>query len=321
MSNCCNEKRNFGHPSCLSDFGVITSAILVPLKKADGTSNIYDLSAFNYTSIMDALYGAEDLRWYPLPQMNNVEYAVADTQFEESASGKKSHLRNGKVTITGEFWDKDGTAVMKGKLSKVRCGQWGILYITDANVVVGRKINVAGVDYYAPIPVDAQSVDPKFMFKTDSVTQKVMFSLDLDRNFDDSTYYVISGDEIWDATDEVVKSIDFNDLPIVIDCTLVASSATTTTVTIVVNDDYRQGTRITDVDSTGNITGLVLADFYMKNITDNTNEILVSVTETNIGVYDIEYPAMTSTDEVQIGLNLDSTKVVNYSGKINFLIP
>ena len=321
MANCCETKRNFGHPLCISDFGVITSAILVPLKKDDGTANIYDLTAFNYTSIMDALYAIEAERWYPLPQMNNVEYAVADTLFEEANSGKKSHLRNGKVSISAELWDKDGTATIKGKLSKVRCGQWGIIYITDANTIIGRRFVVGGVEYFAPIPLDAQSVDPKFMFKTDSVNQKVMLSFDLDRNFDDSTYYGIGGDEIWDVTDEVVKSIDFNDLPIIIDCTLKADTPTTTTVTIIVNDDYRQGTRITGVDAIGNVTGLLLADFYMKNITDNTNEIITSVTETVPGSYDIVYPTMTSADEIEIGLELDSAKVVNYSGSIKFLIP
>lgn len=321
MANCCETKRNFGHPLCISDFGVITSAILVPLKKDDGTANIYDLTAFNYTSIMDALYAIEAERWYPLPQMNNVEYAVADTLFEEANSGKKSHLRNGKVSISAELWDKDGTATIKGKLSKVRCGQWGIIYITDANTIIGRRFVVGGVEYFAPIPLDAQSVDPKFMFKTDSVNQKVMLSFDLDRNFDDSTYYGIGGDEIWDVTDEVVKSIDFNDLPIIIDCTLKADTPIATAVALIVNDDYRQGTRITDVDAIGNITGLTASDFLVENITDATTITPSSVTESPEGLYNFVWSSQTSGDEIKISLVLDTAKVVNYAGSVSFLIP
>lgn len=320
-NNCCESKQNFGHPLCVSDFGVITSVILVPLKNSLGVANIYDLATLDYNVVKGAFYSLPASRWFGLPQLQNVEYAVADTQFEEASSGKKSFLRQGKVTITAESWDKDATSVLKGKLAKVRCSEWGVFYVTDANVIIGRDFTVGGVNYFAPIPMDSQSFDPKLMFKTDSANQKIMLSFDLDRNFDDSTYYAISGDVIWDNTLEVESSFDFNDLPTIIDSNLVADSVTTTGFNIVVNDDYRVGTRFTGVDAKGNVEGLLVGDFLVENLTTALSVTPTTVTEDGAGNYVFVVPAQTSADEIKVSLVIDPTKVVNYNGSVNFLIP
>ena len=319
---CCTTKRNFGHPLCVEDFGVITSFILVPFRDSDGAPNRYDLTELDYTMIMANLYAQPNTRWYPIPQLNNVTPPTAgDSIKEEAGSGKTAFIRTGVIGFTAETWGSDATSVFKGKLESLRCGQWGFLLVTSENKIVGSRKRIGGVEYLYPIAIDAQSVDPKFMFKTDTTTNKVMIMLNLDRNFDDSTYYAIGGDEIWDTTDEVVKSIDFNDLPQIIDCTLVASGGSTTSLTVTVNDDYRMGQRITGVDDAGNVTGLLLADFLVENLTDATTITPSGVVESSTGVYVFTFSAQTSGDNLKVSLNIDDTDVVNYSGSVESLVP
>jgi hypothetical protein len=251
--------------------------------------------------------------------MENVEYSIADSLKEEGASGRKSFLRNGIITVTAETWDKDGTSVIKGKMAQLRCADWGVLFVTDKNLIIGRETND---NLFAPIAIDSQSVDPKFMFKTNTTTQKVMLTFDLDRNFDDSTYYAVSGDELWSTVDETVKSIDFNDVPKIVDCDLsLSTTATTTQVQIAVNDAYRQGARNVNNTDLGNVIGLSDLDFLVTNVTDLTTITPSSIVEEPSGNYIISFSAQTSGDKIKVDLLISDTNVINYNGSITYLIP
>ncbi len=330
MENCCATRPNFGRPVCIDDFGTITSMILVPLYDSLGIKYAFDIRSLTYENLYDAFFAVNPAdRLYGFPQLENVEYAIADSLKEEGASGRKSHLRDGIITITAESWDKDGTSTIKGKMAELRCSDWGVFYVTDKNLIVGSYVaTIAGAlggenGYFAPVKIDSQSVDPKFMFKTNTTTQKVMLTFDLDRNFDDSTYYAIGGDELWSSTDEEVKSIDFNDVPKIIDCNLSLNEvATTTQAHIAINDDYRQGARNVNNTDAGNVTGLTVADFLVTNVTDLTTITPTSVVEEPTGVYIITYSgAQTSGDKMKVDLVIASTNPVNYNGSITYLIP
>lgn len=328
MEDCCATRPNFGRPICVDDFGTITSMILVPLRDSLGNKYVFDIRLLTYEVIYDFFFATNPAdRLYGFPQLENVEYAIADSLKEEGASGRKSHLRDGIISITAESWDKDGTAVIKGKMAQLRCADWGVLYVTDKNLIVGSFAssvpNALGGEsgYLLPIKIDSQSVDPKFMFKTNTTTQKVMLTFDLDRNFDDATYYAVGGDELWSSTDSAVKSIDFNDVPKVIDCNLTLNGAVLPAgFNIIVNDDYRDGARNVNNTELGNVTGLLAANFLITNITDATTVTPTSVTEQSDGNYAFVVPAQTVTDKIKVELVIDAVNAVNYNGSITFVI-
>jgi hypothetical protein len=325
MSNdCCNERPNFGHPACIEDLGNVSRFIFVPM------GNYYSLdSDFDYATI--AGYFSTNLNtdsginaWRPFPEVENFLWTPAESQFEESSNGKKSWIKNGKTTIACETWDGDATAKMVAKMESLRCSNWGVLLVTDSNKLVGSYVN----DYFVPVKIDSQSIQALFQFKTDATTQKIMFSFDLARNFDVSTLYAIDGDLVWDSTSEVVAPIDFNnDLPDVVDCQLDRNGAWTTTGgALTVNDDYRQGTRNALAgDVLGNVTGLVVGDFLVQNITDGVSVTPTSVTETGNGNYVFVLPAQTSGDILKVSLVfptiLSFGGLIGYQGNITITIP
>jgi hypothetical protein len=130
----------------------------------------------------------------------------------------------------------------------------------------------------------------------------------------------MSGDQLWDIISKTVKSIDFTDLPKIIDCNLKASTITTTNVSVAVNTDFRQGQRITGVNEPGNVNGLLVTDFLVTNVTDGLVITPSGVVELD-GVYTFTYAAQTSNDKMEISIKVDTAEVVNYSGKVTFLIP
>jgi hypothetical protein len=213
---------------------------------------------------------------------------------------------------------------MVAKMEALRCSNWGILLVTDSNKVIFSEVG----GLLKPIAIDEQSIQALFQFKTDATTQKIMFSFDLARNFDVSTLYAIDGDLIWSSTDEAVRPIDFNNnLPNMVDCQLAKVGAFITTGgSISVNDDYRQGTRIAaSGDSVGNVTGLVIGNFLVENLTDATTVTPTSVAENGTGVYEFVLPPQTSGDILKVSLAIPTQTELNgqylYQGNVTITIP
>lgn len=317
--NCCATRPNFGHPTCIQDLGVVTSFLFAPMKDQYGNTFGFDINTFTASDFTGALIAVPDARIYPMPQMEAVEIPQADSLFDEAPSGTKSFLRTGKRSFTAETRDKDATSTFAGKLEEVRCNEWGIYLVTDNNKLVG--VNKSGT--FAPIKIDSQSMDPVFMFKTDSVTQKVMINFDFDRAFKVSEMYAISGDEIWDSVAETTIELDFNNLNQVIDCNIQIGTIapTTTLLGVKINDDYRQGMRNPNNADLGNVTGLIETDFVLRNLTDDLVVTPTSVTEPWDGYYTFNIPAQTSGDKMELTLVLASANSINYNGSLTYLIP
>lgn len=321
---CTGGNKNFGRPACIEDMGVIDGAILVPLISSTGIKNRIALSSFTYNDVLSKFidYAEPRDRWYDLPQFVVVEPTVGDTQFQEAPSGKKVKTRTGIRSFAAQIWAKDATPAMSGKLESVSCGSWAMFLKTSENNIVG----IVRDGYLYPIPIDEQSFDPKYMFPTDTTSAMINLGFDFSRMFKIAEMYLINMNRIWDdSADGEYKTIELSDLPKVVDCNLVVSGTpTTTTVTVIVNDDYRQGTRIGDVDPKGNIKGLLLADFLVYNATDALTVTATSVTESEAGVYDIVMPAQGSGDNIEVSLTMapiNNIEYLNYSGKVSYLIP
>lgn len=325
MSNdCCNERPNFGHPACIEDLGGVSRFIFVGTPNSNTSSFFLGPTASDYSTVIEYMTDfPEANKWRPFPEVQNFVWTPAESQFEDASNGKKSFIKNGKISIACETWDGDATAKMVAKMVALRCATWGVFLVTDSNRLVG---SVKG-DYVHPIAIDAQSIEALFQFKTDATTQKIMFNFDLARNFDVSTLYAIDGDLIWDATAEAIVPIDFNnDLPNVIDCQITKSGAFSTTGgQLIVNDDYRQGTRnVAGGDALGNVTGLTIANFLVQNLTDATVVTVTSVSETLTGNYAFTLPAQTANDILKISIKIPTQTILNgqviYQGSLTVTV-
>ncbi len=274
---------NTGRPNCVPIFGITSSLIIVPLYANDGTKNGIDLSASlpSWSGLVNEADASK--RWFPLPAFENVELPKADSLFEEANSGRQVYLRQGKRSFSGELWAEDSTPTFLGKLRKSRCVEFGI-YIVD---VSGNLIGSQEGGYLYPIPVDNPSFDPKFMFATDSTTQKIMLGFDFDRLFDEATMYMINTEE---------AGQDFTQLDGLIDVNLLSLAVTATTASFTAKLDY--GTAVNKILYKG---ADATADWLIDNITAGASGIVPSnVSENPDGTYALTFASQGAGDELEV---------------------
>lgn len=318
-TECCEARPNFGRRNCVQLFEVIVGAILVPKKDGDPNYWAFDLDGITSDVILPSFYAQEPVdRLYKLPEFVTVTTEKAETLFDEAPSGKKSFIRKGKRSFTCEVWDKDATSGMLKKLEKVRCGGWDIYLVTSDNYIIGStKVinnNITGTKtVFSPIPLDEQSFDSMFMFKTDEATQKITITFDLDRTFKDEDLYAISGNEMWNATESRVDYVDFINPIQIIDASATNVVSTTTSIAFDLNDDFRQGAVIADFNGLGNVTGLGITNFSVFNKTTGLPVAITSVGENPDGSYLIVIPAQTSNDVLEVFTVLSESQVYNAS--------
>lgn len=277
-----------GRPNCVPLFSVTNNLIQVPLYDADGNRNGIDLTATLPNWVADLVNAADpSQRWFPIPTFENVELPKADSQFEEANSGRMAFLRQGKRSFSGELWADDSTPTFLGKLQKGRCVEFGV-YVVDVN---GNLIGSKEGDFLYPIPVDNASWDPKFNFATDSTVQKIMLGFDFDRNFDESTMYMITSNE---------AGVDFTTLRGLVDVNL-TFVGTPSATSLVVEAAFDYGTALNLIKYTGaDATG----DWVLENTTLSSVVTIDSVTEGPNGTYTIAYSTgVTAPEEIKLSVN------------------
>jgi len=280
---------NTGRPNCVPLFGITSSMILVPISANDGTKNGLDLSAPlpSFSGLVNEADASK--RWFPIPAFENVELPKADSLFEEANSGRQVFLRQGKRSFSGELWAEDSTPTFLGKLQKSRCVDFG-MYIVDVN---GNLIGSEVDGFLYPIPVDNPSWDPKFMFATDSTTQKIMLGFDFNRLFDESTMYMIT---------EAEAGLDFGSLEGLIDVNLLNLVVTTTDATFEASFDY--GTALEKIIYQG---AILPTDWLVTNVTQSLSFTPDNVTENPDGTYVLDY-SVSGTVSVSDVVKIEVTK-------------
>ncbi len=259
--NCDMGLSNTGLPACVPIQSVTSTLIMVPLKSSAGVDNAIDLSVAVPTWATLVNQADESLRWFPLPQFENVELPKADSQFEEANSGRKAFLRQGVRSFSGELWADDSSPTLLSKLQNNRCVEFGV-YIIDVNGnLVGSKVG----DKLFPIAVDNPSFDPKYMFATDSTISKIMVGFDFYRLFDEGTMYMITPEE---------AGVNFNDLSGLIDVNF-ADFTEVANTSCTFNAEFDYGTAYNPIK----LKGLVLADFALYNNTNSQAEVITSAPE------------------------------------------
>ena len=291
--NCNVGLSNTGRPNCIPIQKVASRLFLMPIFANDGTKNGIDMADLpNFELLVNEADASK--RLFPLPAFENIEMAKADSQFEESASGRKAFLRSGVRSFSGELWAEDSSPVFLGKLVAGRCVDFGF-YILD---VEGNLIGAKDGDILYPIPVDVASWDPRWMPATDSSVQKIMVAFDWARNFDESTLWMVTSAEAGDLS-QLDGLVDVDLIPAVPGNALNSFNAR-----------LQYGTSVNLIK----FSGAVLADFQLVDNSTTATVSLSTLTEGPEGTYSIA-PTAALTDGVSYTLKVVKT---GFSGEMTF---
>lgn len=181
---------NTGLPMCVQTQKVIKKSIFVNLVANDGTLNYLDPSTTLSLAAMTALINNADTskRYYPTPEMKNVDAPKDAPKMEEWKDGSKFFIREGVRTFTGVF--ADCPPLYKGKLESLRCNSnIGKFDIDIEGNVMGLTNGTDGKLY--PIPVAVQSVFANVKYGTDDATQQIEFSYEIPSTVQDANFRMI----------------------------------------------------------------------------------------------------------------------------------
>jgi len=282
--NCNIGGSNTGQ-SCVPIMRVQKKIILVPTFDSTGAVNEIDLTQTLNEAYFVARVNDTDAsqRWYPLPEMKNIVDERGDSLYQTFEDGSKVFISQGTRSFTGLIVGADAAPQMVGKITSHRGVGMSIFIIDKEKNIIG-KVGSSSTKL-APIELEADSIDAKFIKTIDTAIQAIQVSFDVHMNEDDADLRMIQSTEM---------SYDVSRLRGLIDVDATISSESTTDFTVTLTTDG--GTPITPVLC----KGLVAGDFALYNVTDAAAVTISSVVEDPAGVYDINFTAQTSGDVLRL---------------------
>tara|TARA_R110002126_G_scaffold93089_5_gene220756 strand:+ start:5157 stop:6107 length:951 start_codon:yes stop_codon:yes gene_type:complete len=264
-----------GRPDCVLEMRAVAFPIIIPRYKADGvTRNTIDLtSATLGQDIKDLIATSTALlsRIYPFPRCENITFERTETVYETAPSTRKYKIPNvgGVRTIKFETWGKDAVHEILRQLKVLGCSDvdfflpdvsgslWGILDSPLDTVMRGYEMATETFDSFKD-------------YATDTTTQKLMISWDLDNAECEENAYGISS-EVLGYSATILKPLT----PAYVK--LVELDATTVQFSVIEPDGSFAGSPVIGLVAGG-------ATFGVVSDTGVVNEI-PPVVETSEGVY------------------------------------
>lgn len=282
--NCNIGGSNTGQ-SCVPIMRVQKKIFLVPTFDSTGALNEIDLTQTLNEAYFVARINDTDAsqRWYPLPEMKNVVDDRGDSLYQTFEDGSKVFISQGTRSFNGLIVGADAAPQMVGKITSHR-GVGMSIFIVDKEKNLIGKVGSSSTKL-APIELEADSIDAKFIKTIDTAIQAIQVSFDVHMNEDDADLRMIQSTEM---------SYDISRLRGLIDVDSTISSESIADFTVTLTTDG--GTPITPVLC----KGLVAADFSLYNETDAAPVSISSVVEGPAGVYDINFANQTSGDVLRL---------------------
>jgi len=295
MSCSCDAPfANIGANPCKDIRKVARRFILVPEFDSTGSKNeISDLASLTKATLQ-AKFDAPNIadRWFPTPEMENVESVRDNAVVQEFNSGKKAKVRDGVKTMT-VYFPLQGNLWM-GKLEKFECLKYGFYAIDADGNFIYTKCPDTGV--LKPILVEPDTTDVEYMEATDTEVSMVKLTFDIKLSEKDAEQRVVEASELdFDALDE-------NDVYSLWDVEVSYSDISTTSFKAALATDF--GVKV---------AGLVQTDFTLLNQTTSLAVPITGFTETPSGTYKIDYAAQASADVLVLTVvksKFDFAKVV-----------
>ena len=284
MSDCNNNIISLKTQSCNLDVAPLEWVTLVPLKKEDGTD--FEISALTKTVLQGLIAQALPLnRIYPIDDdVDGVENTTGDPVIQTTEKGVNYFVKNGVDSLAFRI-DKTNPAWIRAMESfrGVPCGVIGF----DVNGNFQYYTDIAGEGKILPIPLDTNTLSARLIKGTYEAVSNVTVNVDFQSGYNPGLIKVVNGEDL----DFVYSDLS----PLTSGELSTLDSATTSKTVVTLKDLYGS-----------NITGFVIGDFTVNNLTTEAEVTLTTITDNEDGTYDLNYSTgATAADELQVVVSKD----------------
>lgn len=303
---CNGTLQNTGFPDSQRLISAGAKLIGVRLYADDGTRNkIASTDTIDDAYIL-ALVANEDAskRWYPLPQLKNVDDTRGEPITESFNDGSTAITTKGVRTFAGKMVGM--APAYKSKVDSLACYDYGYYVVDKCGDLIG-EMSSDGTELY-PIRVNQQSVYANVMKQTDTAVAALDLSFEWHMLAKDALLRRINASEMSLATSLL-------DVMGLIDVVAAASTITTSGFDLAVSLDYD-----TFLGTDEPITGLTTSDFLVYNTTTSSAVTVTGATEAPDGTYAITFAAQTSADVLRVRV-LKSAVIGGYWSEITVTLP
>ena len=263
---------------------------LFPAFADDGTENVINANDFQggklpATFIQQKINEAdESKRWRPILDFKSTTNERADPNTEQPTGGNAQITDLGVRSLMGQIWNT--SPKLKKNLVKLACKKLAFIYIDRCGTIWGN-VSDSEPEVFRGILIADRTFESRYVAPTEGVVAKIDIMFEVDQIEDDGNLCAIPA-----------GAIESNLLKVngLLNALVTITSPTTTGFTAKINLEYGGFANIEPV------TGLVLADFLVTNLTANAVVVPTSVTESlvNKGSYDFVLPAQTANDVVSL---------------------
>lgn len=282
MCDCSLSYTNTGTPDCKTLMAVAKRLILVPTYDSTGVRNKIAIGATLNAAYFAALIDQADKskRWFPLPEITNVEDVRGEPIYETLSDGKKVFVSDSNRTF--KAWLIKQPAQLKAKMDQWRCLSMSAFVVDKEGNLIGET---DGTDFY-PVLIDNDTLFANLLKTTDTTTQKIQLSFEFAAQVDDGDLRIITQDE---------AGMDLLTLEGLLDVNM-SAAATISTTGFKTSMTLDYGTfKTPDI-----ATSFVAGDFALYNVTDAASVAIGSVVESPAGTYTFAFTAQTSADILRL---------------------
>lgn len=281
---------------------------VMPIQKVanDGTLNSINLGVIPIPEInFTALFNKADAskRMHHLTGLKNFEETPGEAKLKTWNDDSTTKLSDGPRMIT--FIIPDTSPQLAGFLTALECGANATFLKTIGNQLIGYADpkTIASDKRLYPLPVERWEVKAN-IFATDSETAMTAINIYFPATFNIGNIVVVEGDEHL-----MVENKYYEAKPAIVKAG--ATPPTTTTMNVLVT---RPSGGI--LGNSAPVSGLLLPDFFVQNITTASPITVLTVIETPAGDYALTFAAQSSLDQVDTSLIGTSGYVSNVSTQL-----
>lgn len=218
-------------------------------------------------------------RWYPIMDITSVATTRSEDVTVSLSNGVKEFIKEGIRSFPFEI---GGGATMAGQLKQGRCTEFSFFLVDECNKLIGMDL---GDTYLTPIRAAKGTFSVGYNFASDSPAREAIpITFDWHAKEKDENLAFLESDA------------DLADARGLLDISSTVSSISTTGFTVKLFDKYGP------VGDKGVLTGLLVGDFALHNVTDNLAVTITSVTESTVtkGTYVFVIPAQGTTEVLRL---------------------
>ena len=294
LCKCGGGIGNTGTTTCATLFGLMDTIIFVKTNDTTGAANFLDLSVTLNQALFDGLVNNTDesKRWFPTTgHLKDVTTERADPTEESNSDGSTEFISQGVRQFVAH--NKGESTTYLDQFRNYSCSDLSFYMVDRSGAIQGMWRDD---DTSKLFPIELSNFWTRLMGATGGTNnQNVQMNFQMAQTEFDEDLRQVNAEDL--------DSVDLTALEGLRDANGVYSAITTAGFDALITFDYGS---LPDREP---ITGLVLADFTVFNVTDSMNEPLTSVTEstTTSGLYSFVYTTpVTSADVLELSGSRDT---------------